>query len=59
MFVRNHNNIFRPSILVSTEKNREIVMLGMTLVGEQIFYDKIKHQVDSLRNEGFVVFYEG
>ena len=59
MFVKNHNNIFRPSILVSTEKNREIVMLGMTHVGEQSFYDKIKHKVDSLRNEGFIVFYEG
>lgn len=38
---------------------KEIVFVGMMHVAKPEFYEAVKHKMDSLQNEGFVVFYEG
>lgn len=40
-------------------EGKEIVFVGMMHVAKPAFYEDVKHKMDSLQNEGFVVLYEG
>jgi hypothetical protein len=41
------------------ETGREIVMIGMMHVEKPEFFDEIRQYLDSVKREGYVVFYEG
>lgn len=41
------------------ETGREVVMIGMIHVEKPKFFEEIRLYLDSLKNEGYVVFYEG
>jgi len=54
---KGHNKYFMPTKMVSDEK--EIVIMGMLHLAEQSFYDKVAVKIDSLRELGYTVHYEG
>jgi hypothetical protein len=41
------------------ETGRQIVMLGMIHLEKPQFFDEIRHYLDSLKRDGYVVFHEG
>lgn len=40
------------------EKDKTIVFVPMLHIGKSVFYEDVKKNLDSLRSEGFVIFYE-
>lgn len=56
---KGHNKYFMPIKTVSKENDKEIIIMGMSHLAEQSFYDKVAFKVDSLRDLGYVVHYEG
>ena len=45
--------------LENGETGREIIMIGMIHLEKEAFFDEIRTYLDSLKREGYVVFYEG
>ncbi|WP_274474060.1 hypothetical protein [Mangrovimonas aestuarii] len=41
------------------KENKTLVMVPMVHLNRPEFYDDVRNKLDSLRNEGFTVFYEG
>lgn len=40
------------------QKNKTLVFVPMLHIGKPVFYEDVKKKLDSLRSEGFVIFYE-
>ena len=48
-----------PSYYVNQENGRKVFVLKMIHINKPEFFQKVKQTVDSLRADGYVVFYEG
>lgn len=46
-------------VLQHNMTGKTLAFLPMTHIAKPKFYEQVKFKVDSLRNEGFVIFYEG
>ncbi|MCG3883717.1 hypothetical protein I3271_03350 [Photobacterium leiognathi] len=44
---------------IVSESNRQIVFQGMTHVGSEAFYNKVRKDIIKYKRQGFKVFYEG
>ncbi|MEP6467461.1 MAG: hypothetical protein ABJB05_14225 [Parafilimonas sp.] len=48
-----------PSLKSMTNPQKEIIFIPMHHIGKQAFYSNVKKQVDSLRNIGYSIYFEG
>lgn len=48
-----------PRYYVNQENGRKLFILKMIHINKPEFYQKVKHTIDSLRADGYVIFYEG
>lgn len=48
-----------PSYYINQENGRKVFILKMIHINKPEFYQKVKNTIDSLRADGYVVFYEG
>lgn len=56
---RKGENLLVPTIYLEHRKTgRRIVLIGMIHIGDEEYYQNVSLKVDSLENEGYVVFYE-
>jgi hypothetical protein len=47
------------SLIKARSSEKEIVFIPMHHIGKKQFYEDVKNEIDSLRNQGFVFYYEG
>lgn len=54
-----NKNINKKKLVYTNEEGKYLIYLPTVHVGKKEYYESIKKEVDSLRNEGFIIAYEG